>query len=293
MPEETQVAPPLHSLTRPNGRFAMVAVDQRESLCAMFRAAGGDGNDAELSGFKEAVAEVLGEHSSAILVDRVWGLEAARRVAQSQATGLILAADVLDYDHAGSVVATALDADCFDGAPGPLRPELDELAPAALKLLLLWDADDAEGATRLATDFMAYCRAAGKIGLLEVKVRVPLDDDYRHAVALLEAARHLAPTRPDVYKTEVPFLGTGSERAIIETCEQITQALPCPWVVLSSGVPVERFPQAVALSCRGGASGFLAGRAVWSEAVHPVEYRGRLTTTAVARLQRLVEIVEA
>jgi sulfofructosephosphate aldolase len=271
----------------------MVAIDQRESLRAMFRAAGGDGNDGELSGFKEAAAELLSEHSSAILVDRVWGLDAARRVARSRDCGLILAADVLDYDPSGTVVATRLDAACFDGTPGPLRPEFDDLAPAALKLLLLWDADDADEATRLAGDFMSHCRAAGKIGLLEVKVRVPSDDAHRHALALLDAARHLAPTQPDVYKTEVPFLGRGSEPAIIETCEQITEVLPCPWVVLSSGVPVEQFPEAVRLSCRGGASGFLAGRAVWSEAVHPVEYRARLATTAVARLEHLVDTVEA
>ncbi len=112
-------------------------------------------------------------------------------------------------------------------------------------------------------------------------------------MALVEAAERLAACQPDVYKTEVPFFGDASERAIIEVCEQITQALACPWVVLSSGVPIDRFAAAVALSCRGGASGFLAGRAVWSEAVHPVGYRRALERTAVARLQRLVEVVEA
>jgi sulfofructosephosphate aldolase len=292
MTEKTQLAPPLHTLTRPSGRFAMVAIDQRESLRAMFQAAGSRGDDEELSSFKAAAAELLSAHSSAVLVDRIWGLEAARVVARSQDCGLILAADVLDYDPSGAVVATALDGGLFDTAPGRLRDEFDELEPAALKLLLLWDPGEAEQATSLALEFMSHCRAAGKIGLLEVKVRVPPEDPHRQAVALLEAARRLASTQPDVYKTEVPFLGTGCERAIIETCEQITQELPCPWVVLSSGVPVEQFPEAVALACRGGASGFLAGRAVWSEAVHPVEYRGRLATTAVARLERLVEIVE-
>lgn len=291
MTETHRFAPPLDSLTLPSGRFAMVAVDQRDSLRTMFEARGGSGADHELSGFKAAVAEVLAPHASALLVDRMWGLEAADIVSRQEDCSLILAADVLNYDGSGAVLTTGLDAGVFD-AERSLRLEFDELDPVALKLLLLWDLADAEQADSLARDFMNHCRAAGKIGLLEVKVRAPGDDPDEHAVALVEAARYLAPTQPDVYKTEVPFFGSGNEHAIIGACERITQELACPWVVLSSGVPVERFPAAVDLSCRGGAAGFLAGRAVWSEAVHPHDYRDRLRTTALTRLERLVEIVE-
>lgn len=290
MTETHRFAPPLDGLTLPSGRFAMVAVDQRDSLRAMFEAGGGSGADQELSGFKAAVAEVLAPHASALLVDRLWGMKAADIVSH-QDCGLILAADVLDSDASGAVLTTGLDAGVFD-AERSLRPEFEELDPIALKLLLLWDVADAEQADALARNFMLHCRAAGKIGLLEVKIRAPGGDLDQHAAALVEAARYLAPTQPDVYKTEVPFLGSGNELAIIGTCERITEELACPWVVLSSGVPVERFPTAVDLSCRGGAAGFLAGRAVWSEAVHPDDYRDRLRTTALTRLERLVEIVE-
>jgi sulfofructosephosphate aldolase len=286
-----RLTPPLDSLTLPSGGFAMVAVDQRDSLRAMFEAGGGSGADHELSGFKAAVAELLAPHASAVLVDHAWGMEAAGIVGRQENCGLILAADVLNYDPSGAVLTTELDGAVFD-AGRSLRPEFEELSPVALKLLLLWDADEAEQADALARDFMNHCRAAGKIGLLEVKAPAPGGDPERHATALVEAARRLAATQPDVYKTEVPFLGSGPENAIIKTCELISQELTCPWVVLSSGVPVDRFPEAVALSCRGGASGFLAGRAVWSEAVRPDDYRDRLRTTARTRLERLVEIVD-
>lgn len=291
MPETHRLAPPLDSLTLPSGHFAMVAVDQRDSLRAMFKAGGGSGADHELSGFKAAVAELLSPHASALLVDHLWGMDAARIVGQQHDCGLILAADVLDYDASGAVRTTGLDPAVFD-AETSLRPEFEEFGPVALKLLLLWDPADADQADTLARDFMSHCRAAGMIGLLEVKADNPGDHPEQQAAALVEAARYLAPTQPDVYKTEVPFLGSGPEGAIIETCERITQELACPWVVLSSGVPVDRFPEAVELSCRGGAAGFLAGRAVWSEAVHPDDYRDRLRSTALTRLERLVEIVE-
>jgi sulfofructosephosphate aldolase len=61
--------------------------------------------------------------------------------------------------------------------------------------------------------------------------------------------------------------------------------------VLSSGVSIEDYPAAVEAACRGGASGFLAGRAVWRDALvadpEPV-----LRERAVPRLQRLADIVD-
>ncbi len=293
MNRNAQVARSLDDLALPSGRFAMVAIDQRESLRAMFRAAGGPGDDEQLADFKTAVVEVLGSRGSAILVDAGLGLDAARAVAQTTRCGLILAADVLEYGDDGAVVRTGLDDEVLSGRAPGLPSVLAELAPRALKLLLLWDEAAPEEAERLASDFITRCREAGVVSLLEVKVRAPTTSAYARTVALVKAAERLAPCQPDVYKTEVPFFGDGSERAIIEVCEQITQALPCPWVVLSSGVPVDRFAQAVALSCRGGASGFLAGRGVWSEAVQSTGYRRSLESTAVPRLQRLVEVVEA
>lgn len=40
-----------------------------------------------------------------------------------------------------------------------------------------------------------------------------------------------------------------------------------PWVILSSGVDADIFGRAVSIAMKGGASGFLAGRAVWASVV--------------------------
>ena len=42
-------------------------------------------------------------------------------------------------------------------------------------------------------------------------------------------------------------------------------------MVLSSGVDADRFPRAVEIACESGASGFLAGRAVWASVVGSTE----------------------
>jgi len=66
--------------------------------------------------------------------------------------------------------------------------------------------------------------------------------------------------------------------------------LPVSWKILSQGVSIVDFPGVVRVACAAGASGFLAGRAVWSDTLaDPVPLlRGR----AVDRLKALAEIVD-
>jgi len=81
---------------------------------------------------------------------------------------------------------------------------------------------------------------------------------------------------------------------ITRRAREIDAAVPCPWVVLSQGVAVEDFPPAVDAACRAGASGFLAGRAIWSDSITADgDLRRRLDGTAVPRLQALSAVVDA
>jgi sulfofructosephosphate aldolase len=113
------------------------------------------------------------------------------------------------------------------------------------------------------------------------------DDDL-----LLEAARELSAVGPDVYKAEVPGFGKATLEETARRCEAISNAITIPWVVLSAGVALDDFPRAVEAACRGGASGFLAGRAIWSDAVDAPDARAALRDRAVPRLERLAEIVD-
>jgi sulfofructosephosphate aldolase len=69
----------LDAIARPSGAFAMVAMDQRESLRTMFRDAGADrADDAAMTAFKLAVASELGDRASGFLIDRTFGFDAVR-----------------------------------------------------------------------------------------------------------------------------------------------------------------------------------------------------------------------
>jgi sulfofructosephosphate aldolase len=62
--------------------------------------------------------------------------------------------------------------------------------------------------------------------------------------------------------------------------------------VLSQGVAVDDFPGAVEASCKGGASGFLAGRALWTSTLGAEDPTGLLRERSAPRLQELVAIVD-
>jgi sulfofructosephosphate aldolase len=273
----------------PSGALSMVAMDQRESLRTMFvDATGGPAGDELLSDFKLAVAESLSPHASAMLLDRVYGTEAMTALASD--CGLVVAADALTQDPGQPVEDTALDTDLdLERSRG--------LGAAALKLLVLWRPDgDPEARAQLVRSFIELCDRAELLSIVEGVVRAPAGPDqagsWNREDAILAAAREFGALRPDLYKAEVPMHGRGDPEQIRAHCEAITAVLSCPWVVLSSGVTADDFPAAVDAACRGGASGFLAGRGIWMDLVGPGDYRSRLNEVAVPRLERLRAIVE-
>ncbi|MFI7294883.1 hypothetical protein [Streptomyces sp. NPDC050121] len=267
-----------------HGFFTMVAVDQRESLRHMLREGQllDEVDDATLAGFKTAVVDAISGAASGILLDQQYGLEAAQR-AQCP---VILAADILSSSEAGGPVDIAAIDDTVTAET------VSQFGAQALKLLLPWHPQHRSEAIDLAHAFMARCRDLGLPGVLEGVVR-PRDGRATtsggFAEALIAAAVDLAPTQPDLYKTEVVFGSPADRRLATTTAEAITDVMACPWVVLSSGVAAHDFATAVAASAAGGASGFLAGRAVWSGAATSPDPHEYLRSHAATNLQGLTD----
>lgn len=246
----------LDALAYDGGTFAMVAMDQRESLRTMLAEHGRPDGPETLARFKAAVAEHLAPLASGFLIDPGYD------VAVPPGVGLILAADQLTQERGGPVTDTRLD-ESVD--PRAAR----ERGAVALKLLVIWKRDDqVRRRLEMAEEFVRRCAQAGLLSVLEPVVQpAPAEDDFDLDTAIVEAARQLGPLRPDLYKAQVPNRGVGDAEAIVKTCAQLTETLPGPWVVLSNGVARDDFPRAVELACRGGASGTLAGRALWTPAL--------------------------
>ena len=265
----------LDALARPTGTFLMVAMDQRESLRTMLREHGRPDDDAAVARFKAGVARELAPHASGFLIEP----EHAETVAPYVERGLIVAVDRLVQERGAVVEDTSLDEDA------PIPP-----SAAALKLLVIWRDDERRpDRVELARRFVDLAQRHGLLSVLEPVVRVP---EHEREEAIVEAARELGAARPSLYKCQVPLAGKGDAAEITRWARAIDEALPVPWVVLSQGVAPEDFPAAVEASCRGGASGLLAGRAVWAPTLAAVDQEAALREYSVPTLERLAAIVD-
>lgn len=284
--------PTLDTIARESGTLAMVAMDQRESLRTMFADAGaGRPDNAAMIAFKTAVADALAPLASGFLIDRHFGFDAVRTRGLPAGCGLILAADNLVQEPGGPVEDTALD-------DVVAAPDFDLHGVAALKLLIIWRRDDRrEQRVELARRFIDLAAERGVLSVLEPVVRAtPAEDadaSWNTDEAIVEAARELSPLRPSLYKAQVPRAGRGDADELRAACVALGEAITGPWVVLSQGVAREDFFDAVRAACAGGASGFLAGRALWSDLVGRHDLPRALAEVAVPRIQRLIELVDA
>jgi tagatose 1,6-diphosphate aldolase len=76
----------------------------------------------------------------------------------------------------------------------------------------------------------------------------------------------------------------------------LNQASRLPWVLLSAGVDFESFKKQVEIACKAGASGFLAGRALWQEGAQIRNRSERMSffqDTAAPRLRELAELADS
>lgn len=279
----------LSPLQRPSGAFAMLAVDQREAMRNMIAEHQEEPvTDEDLRDFKLEAARILTPYASGVLIDRQFALDQAIEAGVvDPACGLIASADHFEPAH-GELVGEVT----IDRLVDPHK--YAALGAKALKLLVLYRPDEpAEGRVQMVREFVELCKSAGLISIIEPVSRKPLSgEDFDWNAGILAAARELGSLGADLYKAEVPFHGEAPEEEVRAACAELTRAIDGPWVVLSSGVPEDVFPDAVRWACLEGASGFLSGRAVWASCIGSPDVVASLSTDAVRRLQHLCAVVD-
>ncbi|GAA1217988.1 hypothetical protein [Prauserella alba] len=291
----------LTDLARPSGGFAMLAVDQREALRLMLAGAAGpapDGttpddvlrrvDDATLTEFKLAATRALTPHASGVLLDKQFVFDAAVDTgAVAPDCGLIAAADRFVPGDGEAVTDSVLD-ETVD--PHTVRAQ----GAVAMKLLVVWRPDeDTRRRVAMVERFVARCRAAGLVSIIEPVSKAPRrGGDWDWNAGVHAAADELGGLGADLYKSEVPLHGRADTDVLHRECTRLGARIASPWVVLSSGVDADEFPRAVEIACAAGASGFLAGRAVWRTCVGAENLADALEADAVPRLRRLAELVD-
>ena len=258
----------LADIATDDGTFAVVAMDQRNTLKRMFAAVGQeDPSEEELRGVKQDVISALSPAASAFLLDPTYGVPALHAVSGSldKVPGVLVAAEPSSRGNYNGEPRASL-------APGQDARWVRDQGGSASKFLVQLRADRAPAygvdlageALDVVRELIEDCREAGVPSVVENLI-YPLPEEEaltpeRRADAIIEAAAALDALKPDLLKLEYP----GSPAA----CRRLADVLTVPWAVLSAGVGFDEFAEVLRISCdEGGASGFIAGRAVWKDAV--------------------------
>ncbi|OGO65469.1 MAG: hypothetical protein A2Z45_07645 [Chloroflexi bacterium RBG_19FT_COMBO_55_16] len=284
------------------GIFSILAFDHRQSFIKMINpGAPGQVTYEQVVAAKAAVVEALAPHASAVLLDPVYG--AAQSIASGALpgrTGLLVAVEETGYTGSDTARASSLLADW--GVEKAKR-----MGANAVKFLVYYHPGAGELTKRQEesiAELIQACWHADIAFFLEpVSYSIDQDADKNSAEfaaqrpqLIAEIARRLGTLGPDVLKLEFPVDANfdRDEASWGRACRAVSAASPCPWTVLSAGVDFEVFTRQVTVACRSGASGYIAGRALWKEGIPlpPQERRAWMIAVAAKRLDRLAEIAE-
>lgn len=273
--------------------FGILAFDQRGSYRKMMPA---DTSYAALCQVKTEIIGALSGAASAVLTDPIYGMDAALRM--SPRAGLLLALEKSGYSGDSSYRKTEL-------IPSWTPQKIRQVGADAVKFMVYYHPESgalADELEALITRVVADCHACDLPVFLE-PMSYSLDAavskssaafaETRPAV-VIETARRLSRTSADVLKLESPhdIAHNQDEAAWHAACEQVSAASAVPWVLLSAGVDFAQFERQLRAACAGGASGFLAGRAIWKEAapMSSVARAAFMAGEAARRLDALLEI---
>jgi Tagatose-1,6-bisphosphate aldolase len=292
----------LQLLANADGIFTMTALDHRGTLEQMLRKSMGQPPDWEsVVREKQRMAEVFAPHSSALLIDPVYGAgPLIARGSIPRTCSFLVALEQSGYEGTDANRVTVLQPDWDVKA-------IKRLGAAAVKLLLLYHPDSAAARQQedLVKQVAEECRAQDIAFLLEPVVYPVVagqkrqDPEFaaRRPELVLQTVERLAPLGVDVLKSEFPTEASFEKDTgrMATFCREIDRVAGIPWVLLSAGVDFLTFQQQVEIACDAGASGFLAGRAIWQEgmAMRDIQEREHfLRTVAVSRLRILNAIAE-
>jgi tagatose 1,6-diphosphate aldolase len=265
------------------GRFKMTAVDQRPPIKNLIKARRGSAEAPweDVAAFKELLIAELQGSSSALLLDPHYAYPRGVRLLDAR-PGMIL----------------TLEDSIFRETPGGrLSAEIDDWSVEKIKRaggdavkVLAWyrpdaDPDVCRAQQQFARRIGDACRRFDIPFVLELLVYPLARDaeqtrDYvemrsKHPELVLESVRAFAAPEygVDLFKlesplpaSEVPGVGHAGWEVAQRWFDALGVAAARPWVMLSAGAGTDEFRRVLTHAYHAGASGYLAGRAIWLRA---------------------------
>jgi tagatose 1,6-diphosphate aldolase len=261
------------------GRFKMVAVDQRPPIKNPIKEKRGtpEAPYEDVAGFKLMLVEELQADASAMLLDPHFALPGGMTLL-SPAKGLIVTLeDSVFRETEGGRLSSEIDAWSVE--------RIKRCGGDAVKVLA-WYRPDADNAVcRAQQDFTARigeaCARYDIPYVFELLV-YPLPGEANQTTQyiemadkksdlVLESVRVFADPKfgVDVFKVESPVpardVAAEASREVQALFDEMGRLCGRPWVMLSAGAGMAEFKNIMTCAYKAGASGYLAGRAIWAE----------------------------
>lgn len=266
-----------------NGRFKMVAVDQRPPIKNVIKAARGteEAPWEDVADFKAMLIEELCSRSTAMLLDPHYAYPRGLRV----------------FDPAKGLILTLEDSVFEETDGGRLSAEIDNWSVEKIKRVggdavkvLAWYRPDADRIVR--THQQDFVKRIGEacarydIPFVFELLVYPLAGDPHKTRAYIEMGGKTPEmvlqsvgefAKPDylvdLFKLEspvganhVPGVGKDGWERVQDEFDELGKLAGRPWVMLSAGAEMEPFANILSHAYKAGASGYLAGRAIWADA---------------------------
>ena len=286
-----------------DGLIRTMAIDHPDNYLVLFD------DDITRVSFEEVVESklemirALSTHATSVLADPVWSFgQSIVTGALPRDVGLISGIEDLYYSPATSPVGFDTELRLKEGW-NPAT--LSALGADAAKLVVFHreDGSPADVARQHAVVAQAAvdCHAVG-LPLIVEPLWFPvagesMDDPEvreRRRRSVISSARSFHEVGADIMKVEFPVLDLDDLDSCHRACAALDEAIGGPWVLLSAGVPFEGFRTQVDVAADHGCSGFMAGRAIWGDAVGRLTPQQRVAGAALAarRLDELAEVLE-
>ena len=260
------------------GIFKMTAVDQRPPIKGPIAKAHGvdEAPWEEVARFKRLLVETLQGGSTAMLLDPHYALPVAFDVLSPTKGLIVTLEDSLFTETAGGRTSSLID----DWSVSKIK----RMGADAVKVLAWYRPDASPDVCVAQQDYVKSigeaCARADIPFLFELLV-YPFPDDAHHSTGYVEMkgkkTDHVlasveefakADYGVDVFKLESPVNaadadGSAEVQAIFDDMGRLAGR---PWVMLSAGAGKGDFRRILEHAFKAGASGFLAGRAIWLDA---------------------------
>ena len=288
----------LQRATTPNGIFSVLAIDHQDALRRSLNPNSPTTvTDQEVIQFKHDVVSALVDTCSGVLLDPRYSAPQAIANNILGQCGLLVELEKADYSMEPMPLLVEI-------LPQWSVNKIKQMNADGVKLFYYYNPDDAQTCQQQDALIANVAKACDEydIPLYAEPIIYPFEQDeatfsVQRTRLILESAVRAQHLGADVLKLEFP-LDVSNNNNIdtwFDACQQITDVVDVPWVLLSAGVDYDTFCRQVEVACKAGASGYIVGRAIWGEACSlPGKTQNTwLGTTAVTRMEELAAIATA